>query len=291
MKTIGLDINLQKITDNNLVGTIAGWLTSKGCAVLIQEEAAAAVGLPELGVSAVYFSAHSECIIVLGGDGTMLRITRQLAEAAKPIVGINLGHFGFLTEIDLPDLIPALERLLAGDFYIEERMMLEAQVHRDGAIVEQTFGLNEAALTNGVFARLFYLETYVNDEFVNIYPANGLVIASPTGSTGYSLAAGGPLVTPDLDLLLITPICPHTLWARPLVVSPDSTVRVKILTAKQEDVMMTMDGQYCFPLLLADQVVIKRAAARARFLRFNERGFFDLLRIKLREERTRVFDK
>ena len=291
MKTIGIDINLQKITDDSLVKTIAEWLKSKGRTVLIREDAAVAVGLPELGVTEQYLGEHSECIIVLGGDGTMLRITRLLAAAAKPIVGLNLGHFGFLTEIDTPDLIPALERLLAGDFYIEERMMLEARVERDGEIVEQTFGLNEAALTNGVFARLFYLETYVNDEFVNIYPANGLVIASPTGSTGYSLAAGGPLVTPDLDLMLITPICPHTLWARPLVVSPESSVRVKILTAKQEDVMMTMDGQYCFPLLVSDQVLIRRAATRARFLRFKERGFFDLLRIKLREERTRVFDK
>ena len=291
MKTIGIDINLQKISDNSLAVTITEWLKSKGCTVLIQEETAEAVGLPGLGVTERYFGEFSDCIIVLGGDGTILRINRLLAMSAKPIVGINLGNVGFLSEIDLPDLIPSLERLLAGDFYIEERMMLEAQVLRDGVLVEETFGLNEVALTNGVFARLFYLETYVNDEFVNIYPANGLVIASPTGSTGYNLAAGGPLVTPDLDLMLITPICPHSLWARPLVVSPDSAVRVKILTAKQEEVMMTMDGQDCFPLLISDQVLVRRADVRARFLRFNERGFFDLLRIKLMEERTRVFDK
>ena len=291
MMIFGIDINLQKLADNGLIGSIVEWLEGRGCTVLLRDETAQAVDLPRLGVTEQYFNSHSECIIVLGGDGTLLRTTRDQAIAAKPVVGINLGHLGFLTEIDIPGIIPALERLLAGDFYIEERMMLEAQVYRDQEMVEQTFGLNEAVITNGVFARLFYLETYVNDEYVNIYPANGLIIASPTGSTGYSLSAGGPLVTPDLDLMLITPICPHSLWARPIVVSPDSTVRVRILTTEQEEVMLTMDGQYGIPLLGSDQVLIKQALTRARFLRFKERGFFDLLRIKLREERTRVFEK
>lgn len=290
MKTIGLDINMQKITDCTLVGNIVDWLESKGCTILLRDDTAAAVGLPRLGVTEECFGARSECVIVLGGDGTMLRSARQLAATATPMVGINLGRLGFLTEIDIPEVIPALEKLLAGAYYIEERMMLEALVYRDGEVVEQIVGLNEAVVTNGVIARPFYLETYVNEEFVNIYPANGLIIAGPTGSTAYSLSAGGPLVTPDLDLMLITPICPHTLWARPLVVSPDSTVRVKILDTGQEEVMLTMDGQHGIPLTGSDQILVRQAAARARFLRFKERGFFDLLRQKLREERTRIID-
>jgi len=290
MKTIGLDINVQKIADCGLVGDIVDWLEKKGCTVLLREETAVTVGLPRLGVSEQYFGDQSEVIIVLGGDGTLLSITRKLAAAAKPIVGINLGRLGFLTEIDIPEVIPALEKLLSGDYYIEERMLLEALVCRENEIVEQSFGLNEAVITNGVIARLFYLETYVDEEFVNIYPANGLIIASPTGSTAYSLSAGGPLVTPDMDLMLITPICPHSLWARPIVVSPDSTVRVKILSTGQEEVMLTLDGQHGIHLLGTDQVIVRRAAERARFLRFKERGFFDLLRKKLREERTRVID-
>ncbi|MDF9407467.1 MAG: putative inorganic polyphosphate/ATP-NAD kinase [Pelotomaculum sp. PtaB.Bin013] len=289
MNTIGLVINLNKRGVVSLVENIVNWLEDRGCTVLIAQETAASIGFARLGVTEKHLIEQAECVIVLGGDGTLLRTTRELAESGKPITGINLGHLGFLTEIDIPEVIPALEKLLAGQYYIEERMMLEALVYRENKIVERALGLNDAVITNGAFARLIHLETYVNNEYVNTYPSDGLIIASPTGSTAYSLSAGGPLVTPDLNLMLITPICPHTLWARPLVVAPESTVKVVILSGREE-VMLTMDGQLGFKLLQSDQVMIRQASQKARFLRLKGRGFFELLGKKLREEGDRSGD-
>jgi len=289
LKTIGLVINLKKRGVVSLVGDIVNWLEDKGCTVLIDEETADSIGFSRLGVTQNRLIEQAECIIVFGGDGTLLRTTRLVAASGKPITGVNLGHLGFLTEIDIPEVMPALEKLLAGQYYVEERMMLEALVFREEKVVEHSFGLNDAVITNGAFARLLHLETYVNNEYVNTYPSDGLIISSPTGSTAYSLSAGGPLVTPDLNLMLITPICPHTLWARPLVVAPESMIKVIILS-RQEEVMLTMDGQHGFRLLQHDQVTIRQAPQKARFLRLKGRGFFELLRKKLKEEGDRSSD-
>jgi len=289
LKTIGLVINLEKRGVISLVGDIVNWLEDKGCTVLIDEETAGSIGFSRLGVTQNRMIEQAECIIVFGGDGTLLRTTRIVAASGKPIIGVNLGYLGFLTEIDIPEVMPALEKLLAGQYYVEERMMLEALVFREEKIVEHSFGLNDAVITNGAFARLIHLETYVNNEFVNTYPSDGLIIASSTGSTAYSLSAGGPLVTPDLNLMLITPICPHTFWARPLVVAPESMIKVIILS-RQEEVMLTMDGQHGFRLLQHDQVIIRQAPQKARFLRLKRRGFFDVLRKKLKEEGDRSSD-
>lgn len=286
MKTIGLIININKKGVVGLVRDIVRWLEDKGCTVLIDEETAAGIGFPQLGVKLDRLVERAECIIVFGGDGTLLRTTRIAAASGKPIAGVNLGHLGFLTEIDIPEVMSALEKLLAGQYHIEERMMLEALVYREGRVVERSFGLNDAVISNGAFARLLYLETYVNDEYVHTYPADGLIIATPTGSTAYSLSAGGPLVTPDMNLMLITPICPHSLWARPLVVAPESVIKVIVLS-RQEEVMLTMDGQHGFRLMQHDQVLLRQAPQRAKLLRLKGRGFFALLRQKLKEERER----
>lgn len=286
MNVIGLMVNLKKKGVVCLVGEIVRWLENRGCKVLVEKAAAGAIGLARLGTAPKSLVEQAECVIVLGGDGTLLRTTRKFALAGTPIIGVNLGHLGFLTEIDLPEVLPALEKLLSGQYIIDERMMLEAQVYRDGQVVEQFVGLNDAVITKGAFARLITLETYVNEQYVNTYPADGLIIASPTGSTAYSLSAGGPLVTPDLDLMLITPICPHTLWARPLVVGPESVIKVVVLSS-QGEVKLTMDGQHGFRLLQHDQVVLNRAPGKAKFIRLQGRGFFDVLRKKLKEESVR----
>jgi NAD+ kinase len=206
-------------------------------------------------------------------------------------LGINLGRVGFLTEVDIPDIFPALDKLLAGAYHIEERMMLEAMVYRGDELVEHSFGLNEVVLANGAFARLLILEVHVNDEYVNTYSADGMIVASPTGSTAYSLSAGGPLITPDLNVLLITPVCPHSLSDRPLVVHPESTIRIRVFTTVPENVMLTMDGQYGVQLMPMDRILIKQAVPRVKFIRFDKRGFFELLRKKLREERKLIFDQ
>lgn len=282
MHTVGLMINLEKEGILELVGQIVSLLEEKGCTVLIEEETAGIVGMARLGVPQKQLTGQVDWVIVLGGDGTLLSCARQFATTGTPIIGINMGRLGFLTEIDVPDMWLGLEKILTGHYYIEERMMLEAQVFRKGKAVEQAAGLNDAVITKGAFARLILLEVFINDQYLNTYPADGLIIASPTGSTAYSLSAGGPLVTPNLELMLLTPICPHTLWSRPMVIAPDSTVKVSVLS-QLGGVMLTMDGQHGFWLEQRDQVIIKRAPYNTRLLRLRDRGFFAVLREKLRE--------
>lgn len=284
MKTFGLKVNLRKKGVALLVEQIVGWLTSRGCRVLMAREAAIALNWPALGYPKEQLMASVDCLMVLGGDGTLLRSARESAPRGVPLLGINLGHLGFLTEIDLPDLLSGLEKLLAGQYFIEERMMLEARVVRAGHTVESSIGLNDAVITKGAFARLIHLETYVNDEFVSTYPADGLIVATPTGSTAYSLSAGGPLVTPELELMMVTPICPHSLWSRPLVISGQSQVRV-VVRSKNEEIMLTVDGQHGYSLKENDTVLVHPSVYRARFVRLRPHSFFYLLRQKLREDK------
>ncbi|MHB8158672.1 MAG: NAD(+)/NADH kinase, partial [Desulfocucumaceae bacterium] len=226
--------NLQKKGVEKIVGNICSWLVNRGITVTIQE------GLPNLYGPAVRCEPLEdmlnsiECLLVFGGDGTILNGARLVASSGVPLLGINLGHLGFLSEIDIPEILEGLESVLKEDYYIEERIMIEAAVFREGIEIERSSGLNDAVITKGAFARLIFLETRVNGEHVTTYPTDGLIVATPTGSTAYSLSAGGPVVTPELDLMLITPICPHALWARPIVISADCRVEVELLSEKGE---------------------------------------------------------
>ncbi|MDD4237826.1 MAG: NAD(+)/NADH kinase [Desulfotomaculaceae bacterium] len=286
MNSFGLVVNLNKKGVRKLVRQVADCLIRRGCSVLIEEGIAAHLELPEFGVPKSRLYELAECVIVFGGDGTLLGTARKVAETGTPIIGINMGHLGFLTEIDIPEALPALEKLLDGEYYIEERMMLQAHVYRQDKLVEHMVGLNDAVITKGAFARLIYLEAHVNDEYINTYPTDGMIIASPTGSTAYSLSAGGPLATPDLELMLLTPICPHALWARPLLVAPESVIKIVSLSS-QGEVMLTVDGQHGLSLCQYDQVLVSRSPQKARLVRLRGRRFFDVLRKKLNEEGDR----
>ncbi|NLI12390.1 NAD(+)/NADH kinase [Pelotomaculum propionicicum] len=286
MKNFGLVVNLNKKGVCELVAQISRWLEHRGCGVMIEEGTAQQLGLPDFGVSQEELLDRSECILVFGGDGTMLWTTRRVAHTGIPIAGINLGHLGFLTEIDVPEALPALEKILTGQYRIEERMMLQAEIYRQGNLVHSFVGLNDAVITKGTIPRPICLEAYINEEFFNYYHADGVIIATPTGSTAYSLSAGGPLATPELDLILLTPICPHSLWARPVVITPQSTVKL-VLRSNWGEVMLTMDGQHGVSLRQYDEIKIKRACQKAKFLRMAGRSFFEVLRNKLKDEDAR----
>lgn len=286
MKKFGLVVNLNKKGVQDLVEQITRWLEERDCEVMIKDDTANAVGLSRLGVPQEQLFEEAQCVIVFGGDGTMLWTARKVAKANTPIIGINLGHLGFLTEIDVPEALADLGKILDGQYFVEERMMLEASVYREGIMVENSVSLNDAVISKGAIARLIHLETYVNDNLVNKYHADGLIIASPTGSTAYSLSAGGPLVSPDHDLLLLTPICPHSLWARPVVIAPEDVIKVALLSDGGA-VTLTMDGQYVFSLRQNDEIVVRRAPWKAKFLRIIGRNFFEVLRKKLKEEGDR----
>ena len=288
MDKVILVINLEKEQGFDICKEIISWLQDNQIGVELKKISSRDLARGSLELEDIDSIEKVDCIIVLGGDGTILNCARSAARFNIPVLGINLGQLGFLTEIEVDEVIPALEILVAGEYRTEERMMLEAVVFRQGNIVETSIGLNDAVITKGAFARLIDLEIAVNNEFFSSYAADGLIVASPTGSTAYSLSAGGPLVPPDLELMLITPICPHTLTSRPVVISAENTVQVKVLSF-QNETMLTLDGQHGFNLEQNDEIQIRKAPYSAKFIKLKGRSFFSLVREKLREGRNRHF--
>ncbi|MFZ5633662.1 MAG: NAD(+)/NADH kinase [Bacillota bacterium] len=289
MKSVGIMANLEKTGVEDLVRHSCGWFLNRGVNVFLPDEQSGGFGAGVKGAPLDEMVGKIDCLLVFGGDGTILSSARLVASSGVPVLGINLGHLGFLSEIDVPDIQSGLESIFRREYYIEERMMIEAAVLRGGREIEKFMGLNDAVITKGAFARLIFLQIRVDGEQVGTYPTDGIIVSTPTGSTAYSLSAGGPVVTPDLDLMLITPICPHALWARPIVISPDCVVEVELLSDKGE-VMLTIDGQHGLKLVQNDVVRITRAPYKVRFIRLKTRNFFKVLKQKLREGDRRVDD-
>jgi len=223
-------------------------------------------------------------VLVLGGDGTLLSMADCIGHAGLriPILGVNFGSLGFLTEVTLPELYPALEAALAGRAHIEERLMLRATVVRPGAHSRTEIALNDVVITKASRSRLIDLSVWVGDEFVTRVRADGLIVASPTGSTAYNLAAGGPIVQPKVDALVLTPIAPHTLTNRPIVIPAASAVRVQPQIAERDEVFVTFDGQAGFELHAGDEVTVCRATEPMRLIRPSTRSYFEVLRQKLK---------
>lgn len=290
MKSVGIFVNLEKTGVDQLIRYTCSWFINRGVRVYSRTGQAGILCPGVIDAPLTEMVREIDSLLVFGGDGTILNSARLVANSGVPVLGINLGHLGFLSEIDVPDIDSGLESIFNGDYYIEERMMIEAAVLRDGEEIERSMGLNDAVITKGAFARLIFLEVRVDGEQVGVYPTDGIIVSTPTGSTAYSLSAGGPVVTPDLDLILITPICPHALWARPIVISPECVVEAELLSNKGE-VMLTIDGQHGLKLFKGDVVKITRAPFRVRFIRLRARSFFNVLNQKLREgDRRRVDD-
>lgn len=249
------------------------WLTGRGAkAVLFENE-------PEPHVPAL--PEGIEIIVVLGGDGTLLSAARHYGQQGVPILGVNVGGLGFITEIALGELYPVLERVLAHDFDIEERMLLTATVIRGGEPIEQQGVLNDVVINKGALARIVELKTFIDDQYLTTYRADGLIVSTPTGSTAYSLAAGGPIVYPTLHTITLIPICPFTLTNRPIILPDTLTINVT-LDARSRDVFLTFDGQLGLALQPEDQVEIRKAARTIRLVKSPSKTYFEILRTKLR---------
>lgn len=285
MQRIGLIINTKKEKGVLIAKNIVQWLESRGKEIRMSIKAARLMGRPELSRDDDNWLDQCDCVIVLGGDGTLLDAARSRAASGVPLFGINLGHLGFLTEVEIDDVIPSLNRLLLGDYRLEERMMLKAVIIRGGQVLEEFVALNDVVITKGAFSRLIKLETFINDKFFDVFPADGLIISSPTGSTAYSLSAGGPLVVPDIELMIMTPICPHTLYSRPLVIPGSSKVRT-LVQSEYGEVMLTVDGQKGYMLQHGDEIHTEKADYTTKLLKLNNRNFFEILREKMREGGT-----
>lgn len=229
--------------------------------------------------------AKFEMIIVLGGDGTLLKAARLTSEVEVPVFGVNMGHLGFLTEVETEGLFPALERFLAGDYNLEKRMLIEARVRRQGEVAARYLALNDFVITRGTFARIIDFSIFIDEQHVTDYVADGIIVATPTGSTAYSLSAGGPIIEPLLECICVTPICPHSLSSRSVVARPQVEVCLQLNSASEE-VMLTIDGQQGFPLRSGDQVCIEKATKPALFVKLSGRGFFQVLHSRLQMPQT-----
>ena len=282
MRAIGVMPNLEKRDALSLTRDLVRALEERGLAVRVPPGVAAALGRADLGGQPPEWLPAVDFVIVLGGDGTLLGAAKTISPHGRPILGVNLGHLGFLTEIEASELFGALPQFVEGRFVIEERKMLEAQVVREGRPVRRFAALNDAVVTKGPFARLIRLDTFVDETFVAGYPADGLIVSTPTGSTAYSLSAGGPVVNPNLDVLIVTPICPHTFYARSIVVSKDEVIRIRI-HAEHRDSMLTLDGQEGYSLKPGDQLVIRSSPEVVRLMRRPGWSFYEVLRRKLAE--------
>jgi len=222
-------------------------------------------------------------VLVLGGDGTLLSMADCIAQAGRcvPILGVNFGSLGFLTEVTLPELYPALEAALAGRAHVEERLMLRATVHSPSAEPPTGVAVNDVVINKAAPSRLINLSVFVGHEFVTNVRADGLIIATPTGSTAYNLSAGGPVVEPSVDAMVLTPIAPHTLSNRPVVIPASATVRVKPVIGDRDGAFVTLDGQAGFELRAGDEITVCRAAEPMRLIRPSTRSYFEVLREKL----------
>jgi NAD+ kinase len=265
---------------------IESWLAGRGHHAIF--ETATAALMPAAAGRAVAdkpaLVAGVDLLIVLGGDGTLLSVADCAVEAnvEVPILGVNFGGLGFLTEATLPELYPSLESALSGAARVEERMMLRATTIRGGQPLPDHLALNDVVITKAARARMTDLSVFVGDEFVTRVKADGLIVATPTGSTAYNLAAGGPIVQPVVDAIVLTPIAPHMLTNRPIVIPASSIVRVQPMMAERDELYVTMDGQAGYQLQAGDEVRISRAARKVRLLRPSPRSYFDVLRQKLK---------
>lgn len=255
-------------------------LVERGCEVLLGKEAARIAGAPGLPRSEL--AERVELLVVLGGDGTILAVARAVGERRTPILGVNLGTLGFLAEIARDELHDMLDRALAGEFDTEPRMRLEVVAERDGERIGRFLALNDAVMARTALSRLVDLETSADGAPVTTYHADGLIVATPTGSTAYSLSAGGPLLLPGIEAIVMTPICPHTLTQRPIVLPERCNVQVRVRDARGGELRLTVDGQVGCELVEGDRVSIRRSQHPVLFLVPPGRNRFALMQRKLR---------
>lgn len=279
IKTVGLIINSYKEQVIQIGRQMITLLQQRQVQVVaIGAEAEALQLLPSTEAA---FRQKAQLVLVIGGDGTMLRAARTLYGLETPLLGINQGYLGFLTEMEIEYLNKGMEQLLAGQYDIERRMMLHGRVYRDGSCIADVAALNDLVVTKGALSRIIKMELYLKEQLVERYHGDGLIFSTPTGSTGYSLSAGGPIVHPMLDLCIVAPICPHSLIARPLVFSPEHVLTLR-LDANNAPAMLTVDGQNGVELKRGDRIEIEKAEYDTCLIVLGKRNFFTVLREKLR---------
>jgi NAD+ kinase len=286
LSRIGLVAKTRLDAAAGVLAELAGWLDARGIQAVFETETAALAGLPPGRATASRDALPAQCdlLVVLGGDGTFIGMAGRIAEAGVdvPILGVNFGSLGFLTEITLDELYDSLEAVMAGTARIDERMMLRSQTVRGGEVFTDRLVLNDIVITRGALSRIIDLSVAIRDQAAMRIRADGLIVAGPTGSTAYNLAAGGPIVYPGLDAILLTPIAPHMLTNRPIVIPATSEVCVRPAAHGSDEMYVSFDGQSGHPMEPDDEIRVRRADRRLRVVRPLRRTYFDVLRQKLK---------
>lgn len=279
---IGLVLNTGKKKAFTVASQVIYWLQQKNNINLFMEEKAASV-IDKSVRSASYDDLRREAdmIILFGGDGTFLHTAHHFIGTGIPLLGINLGRLGFLTEIETSELKDTLELIAEGKYEIEKRMILEAKLLRDNRELAYNFALNDVVVNRGANARMIKLKLFINDVFVNSYRADGLIIATPTGSTAYSLSAGGPIVNPQIRAIVITPICPHTLYVRPMVISENEKLKI-VVAGENNEMKITTDGRYAHDLMTDDEIHVSASPRELSTVKLPGRTFYTILHEKMR---------
>lgn len=279
VKTIGLIINSYKEQIVQIGRQVITKLQEQQVHVLAIGTEADALQLS--AVSVEQFCREAQLVLVIGGDGTMLRAARTVYGTEIPILGINQGYLGFLTEVEVEHLDQALEQLLSGTYRVEHRMMLNAAVYRDGVCIADVNALNDMVVTKGALSRIIRTELYLDNQLVEQHYGDGLIFSTPTGSTGYSLSAGGPIVYPSVDVCIVAPICSHSLISRPMIFSPEHTLTVR-MESVGSPAMLTVDGQNGVELQQGDLLYIRKANHDTCLIVLEQRNFFAVLQGKLK---------
>jgi NAD+ kinase len=260
---------------------VAGLIEKRGIDLLMDAPTARAVGRRSARHRVDPDASPADLYVVIGGDGTLLSVARSITSRPRPILGVNVGGLGFLTETSLAEMEDVLGEILEGRYGVDRRMMLQATLRREGRTIARQTVLNDVVINKGALARIIDLQLTIDKKFVTTYKADGLIVSTPTGSTAYSLSAGGPIIDHSMEALLISPICPHTLTMRPLVVSERSLVEVVLRTDKTET-YLTLDGQVGHPMRAGDRVQVRRDRSHVLMVRSRRKNYFEVLRHKLR---------
>lgn len=279
IKKIGIIANIKKEKSRGYTLSLRDWLLGRGLEVFLEKGVAEMIG-EDKGMERKALVAAVDLLVVFGGDGTILRTARFALGFATPIIGINLGDFGYLTEVNLNEIYEALEIILRGDCQMDRRMMLDAVINdQEGEGVIHTV-LNDVVINRAHLSRIVELETYINGRYLITYKADGLIVSTPTGSTAYSLSAGGPIVFPEQEAIIINPICPHTLTNRPIILPAGACVKV-VLYTKEQGATLTLDGQVSFALKNGDTLIIKKSNHVTTLVSSPHRDYLEILRTKL----------
>jgi NAD+ kinase len=281
IKKIGIISKPKKTEIREVVPPLLQWLRERDIEVFIDKETGSLVETPESCLTRNELPAQVDLLVVLGGDGTLLATARALNRKPVPILAVNLGGLGFLTVITREDLYPTLEAVLRGDYRTERRVQLEGELIRADEVIASFLALNDAVLNKGAIARILDFELRVDGKFVSTYKSDGLIVSTPTGSTAYSLAAGGPIIVPTVEAFIVTPICAHTLTNRPLVLPDTSKIEV-VVKSQREVAYLSVDGQVGIAAYSDDLVCVRKSRSFVEFIQPLKLGYFDVLQQKLK---------